>query len=61
MGFHKRFLPELDVLKKMRAEINDDKKFIKSVIGKADCYVGSSGASQYIDDVIKKIENENNG
>ena len=58
MGFSKRYLPELDRLKEIRKEINDDREFLKYVVGKSDCLMGSTESLQMIRYIEEEIENE---
>lgn len=58
MGFDRRNLPELEDLKRTRQRFNDDKKFIKFVVGKADVLVGPSESHRYIEEVYLSIKKE---
>jgi hypothetical protein len=58
MGFSKRYLPELDRLMEIRNEINDDREFLKYVVGKSDCLMGSTESLQMIRYIEEEIENE---
>jgi len=58
MGFSKRYLPELDRLMEIRKEINDDREFLKYVVGKSDCLMGSTESLQMIRYIEEEIENE---
>jgi len=54
MGFTKRILPDPESLKKMRAEIGNDREFLKMVVGKSDCLLGSTESLE----MIRYIEEE---
>lgn len=58
MGFTKRYLPDLDKLVEMRKEINNDREFLKTVIGKSDCLMGSSESIELIRYIEEELENE---
>ena len=58
MGFSKRYLPELDRLMEIRKEINDDREFLKYIVGKSDCLMGSTESLQMIRYIEEEIENE---
>jgi len=57
MGFTKRYLPDVEKLVEMRKEINDDREFIKKVVGKSDCLMGSTESLQMIRYIEDEIEN----
>ena len=58
MGFSKRYLPDFDKLVEMRKEINDDREFLKFIVGKSDCLMGSTESLQMIRCIEEEIENE---
>lgn len=57
MSFNKRFLPELDVLKKRREQYDNDLDFFNAIVGKADCFIGSEESLDYLDELEKKLFN----
>lgn len=57
MGFSKRYLPDIDKLAEMRKEFNDDREFLKFVVGKSDCLMGSTESLQMIRYIEEEIEN----
>jgi hypothetical protein len=58
MSFNKRILPELEKLIELRESIGDDREFLRSVIGKSDCLVGSTDSMNYVKEVELKINNK---
>jgi hypothetical protein len=58
MGFSKRYLPDFDRLVEIREEINDDREFLKFIVGKSDCLMGSTESLQMIRYIEEEIENE---
>ena len=58
MSFNKRILPELEKLIELRESIGDDREFLRSVIGKSDCLVGSTDYMNYVKEVELKINNK---
>lgn len=58
MGFNKRYLPDLDKLVEMRNEIGNDREFLRTVLGKSDCLMGSSESLQMIRYIEEELENE---
>jgi hypothetical protein len=58
MSFNKRILPELEKLIELRESIVDDREFLRSVIGKSDCLVGSTDSMNYVKEVELKINNK---
>lgn len=65
MGFHKRHIPKLEELKKIRTSYSDDKEFLDRILGKADAFIGSKESMEYLDqvyeDLKKKEEYEERG
>lgn len=57
MGFNKRYLPELDKLKKMRESFSSDSDFLYNVIGKSCVLIGPSDSMDYLNYIRKEIEN----
>lgn len=55
MGFNKRMLPSLNELIDLRKSINDDRAFLKKVIGNADCLIGNSDSMDYVNSVELEI------
>jgi hypothetical protein len=61
MSFNKRFLPEIDVLKKRRENYDNDRDFFNAIVGKADCFIGSEESLNYLDEIeesLRKNEKE---
>ena len=58
MSFNKRILPELEKLIELRESIGDDREFLRSVIGKSDCLVGSTDSMNYVKEIELKINNK---
>ena len=56
MSFNKRILPDLDNLMKIREEIGNDRQFIKQIIGKSDCLMGSRESLNFIEEIEKSLE-----
>jgi hypothetical protein len=56
MGFNKRYLPELEDLKKIREKMGDDENFLKTYLYRPDAIFGSSGSFEY----VKEVENSYN-
>jgi hypothetical protein len=42
----------------MRKEINNDREFLKFIVGKSDCLMGSTESLQMIRYIEEEIENE---
>lgn len=59
MGFHKRFVPELDKLIEIHKECVSDNEFIQRVVGKAEALIGSEEPIKYIDEIYEKIMSKN--
>jgi hypothetical protein len=57
MGFNKRYLPELDELKKIHQECPSDEDFIKRIVGKSDCLLGPSESHEYLEKIYEGIKN----
>jgi hypothetical protein len=58
MGFNKRFLPEIDVLKKRREEYDNDRDFFNAIVGKADCFIGSEESLRYLDEIEERLSED---
>lgn len=56
MGFNKRYLPELEELKKTHERFSDDKEFIKFIVGKSEALIGPSDSIQYLDEIYEKTK-----
>ena len=55
MSFNKRFLPEIEVLKKRRDEYDNDRDFFNAIVGKADCFIGSEESLSYLDEIEERL------
>lgn len=58
MSFNKRILPDLESLIELRKSLGNDREFLRSVIGKSDCIVGSTDSMNYIKEVEQKINDK---
>jgi hypothetical protein len=56
MGFNKRYIQELEVLKERRKEYNSDKEFLNAVVGKSDALIGPKESMDYLDSLYEKIK-----
>jgi len=56
MGFNKRYIQELEVLKERRKEYSSDKEFLNAVVGKSDALIGSKESMDYLDSLYEKIK-----
>ncbi len=54
MGFNKRYLPDLELLQKIRKETGDDLSFLTTYLYRPDGIIGSQGAL----DFLKNVEEE---
>jgi len=54
MGFNKRYLPDLELLQKIRKETGDDLSFLTTYLYRPDAIIGSQGAL----DFLRKVEEE---
>lgn len=51
MGFNKRYLPEVDDLKRIREKMNNDKEFLNVYLYRPDAIFGSTGSIDYVKEV----------
>lgn len=57
MGFHTRQYPDLSTLQGLRAQISDDREFLRRVIGTgADAWTGSTESAAFLEEVIAGLE-----
>lgn len=56
MGFNKRYIQELEVLKERRKGYNSDKEFLNAIVGKSDALIGSKESMDYLDSLYEKIK-----
>lgn len=56
MSFNKRILPDISYLRAKREEISDDRKFLKEIIGKSDCLLGSSESLSFVEEIEKSLD-----
>lgn len=56
MSFHRRFLPDVETLKKIRQNCLNDEDFIKRIRGKADALEGSTESFEYLREIEEKIK-----
>ena len=55
MSFNKRFLPEINALKKRREEYTNDRDFFNAITGKVDCFIGSEESLRYLDEMYERL------
>ena len=60
MSFNKRIIPDLDDLIKRRNEIGNDSLFLKEIIGKSDCIIGSEVSLNFIREMEKSLYSNKN-
>jgi hypothetical protein len=58
MGFNKKFLPEVEDLKKMREKYADDKEFLLRIFSNADAFLGSVESYNYLEKIQKKLQKD---
>lgn len=51
MGFNKRYLPELEELKKIRERMDNDKEFLNIYLYRPDAILGHIGSIDYVKEV----------
>lgn len=56
MGFNKRYLPDLEDLKKIHEKFPDDREFVKFIVGKSDALIGPSESHAYLDMISNRIK-----
>lgn len=56
MGFNKRYIQELEILKEKRKEYNSDKEFLNAIVGNSDALIGSMKSIDYLDSLYEKIK-----
>ncbi len=56
MGFNKRYLPELEDLKKIHQRFDSDEEFLKFISGKADAILGPSESHRYMEEVFERVK-----
>jgi len=56
MGFNKRYIPELEQLKKIKESCSSNEEFLRKVIGKADALMGPVDSMEYLDKIRKEEE-----
>ncbi len=56
MGFNKRYLPELEELKKIHSRFEKDEDFLNYISGKADAILGSSESHRYMEEVYERVK-----
>lgn len=61
MSFNKRYIQDIDTLKKRREEYSSDREFLSSVVGKSDALIGSKESLAYLDSIYEKINDELDG
>jgi hypothetical protein len=60
MSFHRRFLPDLETMKKIRENCSTDEEFIERIRGKAEALEGSVESFKYLREIEEKIKDEIN-
>jgi hypothetical protein len=58
MSFNKKYLPEPEKLVKIRESYSSDKDFLESYFRKVDAVFGSAESFEYIDQIKKKVEED---
>lgn len=58
MGFNKKFLPEVEDLKKMREKYADDKEFLKRIFSNVDAFLGSVESYNYLQKIQKNLQKD---
>lgn len=58
MGFHRRYIPEIEVLQKLRESFESDEAFYKHFTNKADSIIGSSESVNYLNEMGKKLKEQ---
>lgn len=58
MGFNKRYLPELEDLKKTYEKFKSDEDFLKHILGKSDVIIGSSESHRYMEEIFERVKKE---
>jgi hypothetical protein len=56
MGFNKKFLPEVEDLKKMREKYADDREFLNRIFGNAEAFLGSVDSYEYLKKISDQIQ-----
>ena len=56
MGFNKRYIQELEILKEKRKEYNSDKEFLNAIVGNSDALIGPMKYIDYLDSLYEKIK-----
>lgn len=59
MGFNKRYIPDLESLKKIRETMANDGRFLDIYLFKSDALIGSTESLKYLEELasIKEITN----
>ena len=61
MGFNKRYIQELEILKEKRKEYNSDKEFLNAIVGNSDSLIGPMKSIAYLDSLYEKIKSLEKG
>jgi hypothetical protein len=56
MGFNKRYIQEIAILKERRKEYSSDSEFLQAIVGKSDALIGSKESMDYLDFLYEKIK-----
>lgn len=59
MGFNKRYVPELDSLKKIQEKMGNDDTFLDMYLYKPDALIGSVESIRYLQELAKLKETKN--
>lgn len=54
MGFNKKILPNLEILKSIRERYSSDEEFLRWQFGKADCIMGPDESIEYLREIEKR-------
>lgn len=56
MGFHKRSIPDLQILKDIYSKCETDEEFFQKVVGKSDAVSGSPESILFLDEIYEKMK-----
>ena len=56
MGFNKRYIQKIELLKERRKDYNSDEEFLDAVVGKSDALIGPKESMDYLDSLYEKIK-----
>lgn len=56
MGFHRRSVPDLQILKDIYSECESDEEFFEKVVGKCDAISGPPESIRFMDEIYEKMK-----